>query len=288
MSIRLIIIAALCSIPMVAFAQAPPNINPNAIYTVRMTAGAPQVGAGVVIAPGAAADGSVQVSLPSGADGKASCVVYRTAPSDTTTGLCVQLGQSNMQVLIGSAGVTINDPLNIADGTGAWQTAPLGSANTYLIALRSCAANSLCWAGPHHGRPTVVSNPATGSATGSTGGPTKNDSTPSVIPEMTVSITTSGGRVICDFNGAFSFGLGFSGFAAIFLDGTEVTGSRRPLSNSLTLLGLSGAFSLPIPLRAWGTPAAGAHTITVQWAATAGTITAVSTQRSLVCEERML
>lgn len=125
---------------------------------------------------------------------------------------------------------------------------------------------------------------------GSTSAPTRVAGTFAVIPEMTITMTTSGGDVMVTFNGSFTVNNGDSFDMAIFLDAAEVTGTRRRcdfFGGSLgAALNPANINSFPAGLQALNKPlAAGSHTFDVRWARVAGTARARGTERNLIAVE---
>lgn len=131
-----------------------PPVNRQAIWNVRRsTAGSIPAGRGVVLTGSFGADGAALIAPPAGADARISGVTFETDPDDTNVGLMLQAGLSNVQVRLGTAGVSFGDPLRLQDATGVWETAPGGSVNAYYYALQTKAAGTLCWAAPLGSRP---------------------------------------------------------------------------------------------------------------------------------------
>jgi len=131
-----------------------PPVNRNAIWYVRRsTAGAIPAGRGVVLTGSFGADGAALIAPPAGADARISGVTFEQDPDDADVGLMLQAGLSNVQVRLGTAGVSFGDPLRVQDATGVWETAPGGSSNAYYYALQTKAAGTLCWAAPIASRP---------------------------------------------------------------------------------------------------------------------------------------
>jgi hypothetical protein len=126
-----------------------PIINRQALIPiVRATAGPIPVGRGVLFTGTYSSDGFPLVDVPSGVDGQIHGVTYESPPDDSNVGYMLQAGLSNVQLRIGTTGVTFNDKLNLQDNTGVWQKAAAGAKNVYYTALQTKAAGQLCWAAP--------------------------------------------------------------------------------------------------------------------------------------------
>lgn len=124
------------------------KINPIAVFPIKhSTTGTIPGGRGGLLTGVVDTDGSLLVTAPTGADSVCH-IVSRKSCSDTVVGDGIQVGMSNVQLKIGSAGVSFGDKLNIQDATGVWQTAPAASQNVYYIALETVAAGAMCWAMP--------------------------------------------------------------------------------------------------------------------------------------------
>lgn len=241
-------------------------------------------GCGVVFDGGTTA-GLLNVRHPAGADTRPFVIVGADIAAGGNGG-GYYVGLTPIQVRL-AATVAAERPLRVADGSGAFEQAPYGSTHAVLWTITGGAAGtSTAWAVPIASRSALIANPAYATATGATGSPTRSSATPAVLAEMSAAVTTSGGLLVCDFTGSFELQPGDAGFLALFVDGGEVAGTRRTLSNGLTLLGLGGSVVVPVGLHAQGAVSAAAHTATVQWAATAGTLRASGVQRRLDCEER--
>lgn len=133
------------------------------------------------------------------------------------------------------------------------------------------------------------SSPRT-SAIGTTSAPTKTNSTPAVIPEMTLTFATSGGSVDLDFSCAFDVRDDDAGTIQFYLDTVAIPGTIRNIAftGASGLLGLApGSIGgLPVAL-SWrcDSLAAGSHTFDVRWTRSAGTLRAVTTQRMITAVE---
>lgn len=131
-----------------------PPVNRGAIVLVRhSTAGTVPVGRGVVFTGSVAADSTVLITAPSGADGAISGVTYELSCDDTNAGLLLLAGLSIVQLRVGSTSVAFGDRLNLQDATGVWQPAPPLSQNVYYYALQAGSAGALIWAAPVASRP---------------------------------------------------------------------------------------------------------------------------------------
>lgn len=120
---------------------------------------------------------------------------------------------------------------------------------------------------------------------GSTSDPTTTSGTFAVIPEMTITQTMSG-KVFVTFSCTVEVQSDDDWDAAIFLDGAEVTGTRRNADFfGGSLLGLTPARidGFPLHLQALLTGVStGSHTVDVRWRANAGTARATGTERNLI------
>jgi hypothetical protein len=125
------------------------------------------------------------------------------------------------------------------------------------------------------------------SADGTTSGPTTTSATFVVIPEMTLTVTTTGGQLLTLFDGDFNIQGGDDFLIAVFLDGSEVAGTRRELALTFTLT--LGVLTLSSDQTASNhvllAASTGSHTVDVRWQRTAGTARANGTQRKLTLIE---
>jgi hypothetical protein len=123
---------------------------------------------------------------------------------------------------------------------------------------------------------------ANASPAGSTSGPTLGAGGPSVIPEMTATVTVMGGNVRLQYDGSHSFLDGDQWTIALYRDGVLIAGTDRPLAfaTSQGALDPTGSMTVLISI-SWTitmeTP--GSHTYDVRWTRTAGTARAVTTKR---------
>ena len=118
-------------------------------------------------------------------------------------------------------------------------------------------------------------------ATGVTSGPTTTSATPVNLPDMSVSITTTGGDLSVLLVATISNSVGGGAILStqLALDGGAAV---SPTSESSP-----GAAYANCLVNAWhfSGVAAGAHTVVGQWATSAGTATAQGTSRVLIVEE---
>lgn len=123
----------------------------------------------------------------------------------------------------------------------------------------------------------------------STASPTTSSGTPAVIPEMSVTVTTTGGDAIVSFSGSFDLHSGDAGTVQLYVDGSAVPDALRTLAYTGSQ-GLNdpppsvGGATLSFAMLAAGL-AAGEHTFEARWAATAGSLRAIGTQRSVYVVE---
>lgn len=134
----------------------------------------------------------------------------------------------------------------------------------------------------------LIVTPASGVSTATTSAPTTTSATYVTIPEMTVTLTSHGGSLMCRFLGAFNVQSNDDFTLAIFLDGVEVTASDQRVSFfGGSILGLTPAQinSGPGSCVALVSASAASHTITARWKVAAGTARAILTQRQLIVHE---
>lgn len=121
---------------------------------------------------------------------------------------------------------------------------------------------------------------ARASAAGSTANPTRNVNTFALIPEMTTTITTSGGDVI--FSGYVTLSVQNADNAEVtaVVDGSEFSTSARSRNSLTGLLGGTNVQTANVDILITGL-AAGSHTFELHYRAVAGTARADSTYRRL-------
>lgn len=117
-------------------------------------------------------------------------------------------------------------------------------------------------------------------AYGSTSSPTTTSGALVTLPDMSVTLTTTGGdltaTVVCSMSSNTASAILY---LALALDG--VATSVQPLLSEP-----SASFGVVTTAIAhWAGVAAGSHTITGQWATSSGTATALSSARALIVEE---
>ena len=125
------------------------------------------------------------------------------------------------------------------------------------------------------------------SVNGSTVDPTTSSATFVQIPEMTTTVTTVGGQLLVMFDCSFRV-IGLDSLMyALFIDGVEITGSRRQAACVFTLsLGLLNIDNQqPSSAHALVSPSAGSHTVDVRWARIGGVARANDVQRKLTVVE---
>lgn len=109
------------------------------------------------------------------------------------------------------------------------------------------------------------SNPNIANAVGSTASPNQTSSTYAVIPEMTVTITTTGNKVFINFSGTFLItGTGTGVFQtkfAVFKDGVQLT---QDYGSDIPTDGLNNNYNVAITYI--DTPTAASHTYDIRWA----------------------
>jgi hypothetical protein len=120
-----------------------------------------------------------------------------------------------------------------------------------------------------------------GHADGVTAGPTATSGIYVAMPDMSVTLTTTGGDLIAVFDGAFSINTsGQSIFIALRLDaGADVADNTHNFQHTAQPVAVGTNYR-------WSGVAAGSHTVTARWQVT-GTaqITATSTYRRLTVHE---
>jgi hypothetical protein len=119
-----------------------------------------------------------------------------------------------------------------------------------------------------------------GKAVGSTSAPSTSSTSMVDLTDMSVTLTTTGGKLDCSFVGGFQIGAVPNGISVqIVVDGSLVdkamtAGYQNANTNQvISVNALSGALS------------AGSHTVKVQWSVTGGTGTATGTGRTLIVRE---
>lgn len=130
---------------------------------------------------------------------------------------------------------------------------------------------------------------ARATAIGSTSSPTTTSAVFVQIPEMTLSLTTSGGDLRIDFDCTFQIAQITDDMNyALYVDAVQVPGSVREFTAGLSItLGLLTINSKgPCSVHALLTGlAAGAHTVEARWAAVSGAARANLTQRRITAIE---
>lgn len=210
-------------------------------------------------------------------------VIVQGAVSSSRSGNAEVNGRGPFQLLF-STNVSARDVIS-TDGSGGFQRRT-SSGTAAGLALTSCTAKSRCWAIL---TPSDALAPARSTALGSTADPTYGSLATAVIPEMTVSLTTRGGPVLCWYSGVHEIRDGDNFLYALYVDGSVATGTARQLR--YTSATASGSTAGLLPAATASTHAiltgldAGAHTIEARWSRLAGTARAVGTSRRLDCVE---
>jgi hypothetical protein len=128
----------------------------------------------------------------------------------------------------------------------------------------------------------MAANAATqsGSAVGSTSGPSTTSTTYVDIPEMSVTLTTTGGDLIAWFSGVFYNSVASNvTYAALSLDGASEVAQRYVAPSG-------AAEQIPIAtIYRFAAPAAGSHTVKARWKVSAGTGNTPGLLRELVVME---
>lgn len=119
-------------------------------------------------------------------------------------------------------------------------------------------------------------------ATPTTSAPTKTNSTPATIPEMTITHNVVGGDVLVSFSMGLEMQDGDAGTIQLYVDGSAVAHTLRELAFDVVSGHIDGspAFSALITGLS-----AGSHVFDVRWACTAGTLRANALERSLYVVE---
>lgn len=130
---------------------------------------------------------------------------------------------------------------------------------------------------------------ARATAVGTTSSPTTTSASFVLIPEMTLSLTTSGGDLRVDFDATFQIlQLNDDMNYALFVDGAVVPGSTREftagLSITLGILSINSKGPCSVHALVQGL-AAGAHVVEARWQAASGTARANLTQRRITAVE---
>lgn len=130
---------------------------------------------------------------------------------------------------------------------------------------------------------------ARATASGSTSNPSSSSAGFVLIPEMTVTLITSGGDLRLDFDATLNIQqLADDLNYALFLDGAELAGTRRELtcglSVTLGILTINSKAPCSVHCLVQGV-AAGSHTVEARWAAVSGTARANGTQRKITAIE---
>lgn len=130
---------------------------------------------------------------------------------------------------------------------------------------------------------------ARATAIGTTSSPTTTSATFVTIPEMTLTLTTSGGDLRIDFDCSFAIAqVNDDMNYALYLDAAQVSGSVREFSSGLSItLGIlsinsKGPCSVHALIQGL---AAGAHTVEARWVAIGGTARANLVQRRITAME---
>ncbi len=253
-------------------ANAPIVTRTSIALVKKATAGTLPIGCGVNLSGTYSADNFPLVDFPTVPDGLASGVIYEIAPTDSTVGSMVQVGLSNVQIRIGSVGVTAGDKIDLQDNTGVWRKAPMDAVRVYYVALESASAGALCWATPIAGcviPPTNVINKTLQIVTARvTSDQTTTSSTLVDLTGPSITITiASGSKVKIDtsFSLSNTSALGSTANIVLDVDGSTDTGAGQ------TTPGLTGALQTGSINRLITGLSAGSHTFKLRWNTTAGT-----------------
>lgn len=120
---------------------------------------------------------------------------------------------------------------------------------------------------------------------GTTNNPTRGVNTFALLPEMTATITTSGGDVLVNSQCTISIQNGDNSELALFVDGAEyLPNTTRSRNQVAGLIGATNAQPCPVVTLVTGL-AAGPHTFEIHWRAVAGTARADQTYRRLTVLE---
>lgn len=220
-----------------------------------------------------------QVTLPIGATNVISSYrVYRNTSANNFSGATL------MRTFVHDP--TRQGAITVQDNTGG------GKTYYYFVTSVDTASNESTAVGAQSG--AIVSqnaNPTTASAVGSTSNPSTVSASYVVIPEMTVTATFKGNKVIIVFTGSFgittvSTTLVTTGEFAIFKDGAQLTPSPgyfitngANVSTSVPSTGLD----IPVSISFLDQPSAASHTYDVRWAIFngPGTLNGIGTARTL-------
>lgn len=210
-------------------------------------------------------------------------VIVQSGVSTSRAGNAEVNGRGPFQLLF-SGSIGARDVIS-ADGSGGFSKRT-SSGTSAGIALTACTAGVRCWAILTPGDALA---PSRSTALGRTSDPTYGSLAPAVIPEMTLTLTTRGGPVLCWYSGVHEVRDGDNTLYALYADGAVVTGTTRQLRyTSATILSITPGL---LPAATAQTHAmltsldAGVHTIEARWSRLAGTARAVGTSRRLDCVE---
>lgn len=115
---------------------------------------------------------------------------------------------------------------------------------------------------------------------GSTADPTTASSTYVVVPEMSITLSTTGNSVLVQFSSSFNVNAADSFDFSIFVDGSEHANAHRHVQCATAIAGLPS--STQALITGLG---AGNHTFDVRWKASSGSARALGILRSLVAAE---
>lgn len=118
-------------------------------------------------------------------------------------------------------------------------------------------------------------------AVGVTNGPTTTSSTPVTLPDMTVTLTTTGGDLLCWLVSTMNNSAGGGALVSLMLSLDGATGVDSETTSSPGV----GYATCMTSIAHFTGVAAGSHTVTGQWDTNGGTATAFATARYLIVME---
>ena len=164
---------------------------------------------------------------------------------------------------------------DFAGATGVLRSGGWGTIQTADIADSQVTTAKIADLNVTTGKLAANSVTQSGYVEGSTSGPTTTSSSYADLAEMSVTLTTTGGDLLVDFDaGAYASTGGLTATFAISLDGASEVHIRdyNLGSSAVTPLSLHHRFT---------SVSAASHTVKIRWKTSGGTITAFGTQRSL-------
>lgn len=174
-------------------------------------------------------------------------------------------------VAAGTAGATINTPASTLANENSGATSPvlIDTPEKQIFFRQEMIALA-----------SVLLTKPSGEVAGSTSDPTTASGSFSVIPDMSLSLVTTGNNVLVQFSSSFNVNAADSFDFSIFVDGVEHMNARRHAQCATAISGLPSSTQALIT-----SLGAGSHTFDVRWKANAGSARALGVLRSLVVAE---